>query len=188
MKFYIYLWGYIFVPFIQINLHYFNTDLPFVCRFASLLVSSTFNVWTSRLSTSSYFCDLFQYNYWYCIFIESFRNEWNCDIFYSSPHSVYALFIGPICRLVSSSYQQNTTRNSWTSRCRYRSRTTDIFPHLRWHLLFWVTVLLQDVPSKLGKHPFINYSCGNLMLNNFHVSIWNAKIYLFRYSPLVVLT
>ena len=27
MKFYIYLWGYIFVPFIQINLHYFNTDL-----------------------------------------------------------------------------------------------------------------------------------------------------------------
>ena len=114
-------------------------------------------------------------------------NEWNCDIFYSSPHFVYALFIGPICRLVSSSYQQNTARNSWTSRCRYRSRTTDIFPNLRWHLLFWVTVLLPDVPSTLGKHPFINYSSGNLMPNNF-LSLFEMPIfYTFRYSPLDVL-
>ena len=31
-------------------------------------------------------------------------NEWNSDIFYSSPHFVYALSTGPICRLASSPY------------------------------------------------------------------------------------
>ena len=42
-------------------------------RFLPLLVPSNFNVWTLRLSTSSYLCDPFHSNYWYWIFIEYFR-------------------------------------------------------------------------------------------------------------------
>ena len=99
MKFYIYLWGYIFVPFIQINLHYFNTDLSClqVCFLAgpsnlSCQEKPTFYqlVFLWSLSIKS----LILYIY------RTFRNEWNYHIFYGSSSPVFALFCIAIYCLV----------------------------------------------------------------------------------------
>ena len=100
---------HILSPFWQINFYYYQYwSLCF--QVSSLLVSSTFNVWTSRLSTSSYLCDPFHSNHWYWIFIEYFRKwmELWYFLFFSSfcIRFIYWPYLSPGIKLVPTEYNE----------------------------------------------------------------------------------
>ena len=110
--------------------------------------------------TSSYILWSLSIKSSYFIFMV-FQDEWNSYILFGVYYPLYAIFCPAIYCLVTCKEQQAPARDAGTSWSRHLASTPDILGHVRWFLLFSFTVLLSDLPPKLGKHPFINYSCGN---------------------------